>query len=56
MNRLLFRYGVMALMTALLVPQAPAQRTVVNVTILNERGEKVYSDSDENAGEGLSWG
>ena len=25
MNRLLFRYGVMALMTALLVPQAPAR-------------------------------
>jgi hypothetical protein len=25
MNRLLFRYGVMALMTALLVPRAPSR-------------------------------
>jgi hypothetical protein len=28
-------------------PVTHGQRTVVNVTILNERGEKVYSDSDD---------
>jgi hypothetical protein len=29
---------------------------VVKVTILNERGEKVFSDSDENAGGELGHG
>ncbi len=29
-----------------MVPAQAQQRTTVNVTILNERGEKVYSDSD----------
>lgn len=31
---------------ALMPQQAHQQRTTVNVTILNERGEKVYSDRD----------
>jgi hypothetical protein len=31
-----------------IVPQAPQQRTVVNVTILDGRGEKVYSDVPED--------
>jgi hypothetical protein len=30
-----------------IMPQQAQQRTTVNVTILNERGEKVYSDSDD---------
>jgi hypothetical protein len=29
------------------IPAAHGQRTVVNVTILNDRGEKVYSDSED---------
>ena len=29
------------------VPQQAAKRTTVNVTILNERGEKVFSDLPE---------
>jgi hypothetical protein len=32
-----------------IMPAQAQQRTTVNVTILNERGEKVYSDSDDLA-------
>ena len=34
-----------------IVPPATQKRTVVNVTILNDRGEKVYSDADAADGE-----
>lgn len=33
---------------AIMPAQQGAQRTTVNVTILNERGDKVYSDSDKS--------
>jgi hypothetical protein len=32
-----------------IMPQQAQQRTTVNVTILNERGEKVYSDSADSS-------
>lgn|SRR5262245_18650728 len=32
-----------------IVPAASRQRTVVNVTILNERGQKIYSDMPEDS-------
>jgi len=35
-----------------IVPPTTQQRTTVHVTILNERGEKVFSDRDESADDG----
>lgn len=39
-------YQTARLSAVQIVPAQSQQRTTVNVTILNERGEKVYSDSD----------
>jgi hypothetical protein len=44
------RYQTPRMSAVAIVPPAVRQRTTVHVTILNERGEKVFSDSDENAG------